>query len=85
MRLTLAVIALCLAPTLVMAQGTTTVRGHIRKDGTYVPPHTRTAPNNTRTDNWSSAPNVNPYTGKQGTVDPYAPKPPKKNCSGFGC
>lgn len=68
------------------AQSTVRVQGHIRKDGTYVPPHTRTAPNTSRTDNWSSSPNVNPYNGKQGTVDPYAPKPPaKKSCAGWGC
>lgn len=59
------------------AQRTVTVRGHVNRDGTYVPPHVRTAPNATRTDNWSSRPNVNPYTGETGTVDPYAPKPYK--------
>jgi len=57
---------------------TTHVKGHVRKDGTYVPPHYRTNPNTTKTDNFSSKPNVNPYTGKQGTVDPYAPPKPKK-------
>lgn len=54
-----------------------TVRGHTTREGVYVPPHVRTAPNETRTDNWSSRPNVNPYNGKVGTVDPYAPKPYK--------
>lgn len=79
-------IALLAVSTTAFAQSTTTVRGHVRKDGTYVPPHARTAPNNTRTDNWSSAPNVNPYNGKQGTLDPYAPKAPaKKSCTGWGC
>lgn len=58
-----------------VAQRTVTVRGHVTKSGTYVPPSVRTAPNSTRLDNWSSKPNVNPYTGKAGTVDPYAPKP----------
>jgi hypothetical protein len=56
----------------------TTVKGSVRKDGTYVSPHHRTTPNKTRTDNYSSKPNVNPYTGKRGTVDPYAPKPAQK-------
>lgn len=28
-----------------------TVKGHFRKDSTYVPPHTRSSPNNTRSDN----------------------------------
>lgn len=50
------------------------VRGHVTKKGVYVPPHQRTAPNDTKRDNYSSKPNVNPHTGKRGTVDPYAPK-----------
>ena len=49
------------------------VDGYIRKDGTYVAPHIRTSPNSSRFDNYSTQPNVNPYTGKSGTVDPYAP------------
>ena len=51
------------------------VKGAIRKNGTYVPPHHRTTPNATRSDNYSSKPNINPYTGKPGQVDPAAPKP----------
>jgi len=54
------------------AQGSHMVRGHVRKDGTYVAPHMRTNPNSTRTDNWSTRGNVNPYTGKEGTKDPYS-------------
>jgi len=46
--------------------GSHAVKGHVKKDGTYVPPHQATNPNNTQRDNWSSKPNVNPYTGKQG-------------------
>jgi hypothetical protein len=53
------------------------VKGTFRKDGSYVPPHHRTKPNQTKLDNYSSKPNVNPYSGKAGTVDPYAPKPAK--------
>ncbi len=49
------------------------VRGYIKRDGTYVMPSHRTSPNATRVDNWSSKPNINPYTGKLGTKDPYAP------------
>lgn len=48
------------------------VRGYTRRDGTYVAPHVRSAPNDSRLDNYSTRGNVNPYTGKQGTVDPYA-------------
>jgi hypothetical protein len=47
------------------------VRPHVRQDGTYVQPHMRTAPNTSPLDNYSSKGNVNPYTGKEGTVDPY--------------
>lgn len=49
------------------AQRTVHVRGYTRRDGTYVPPHYRTAPNSTRNDNWSTRGNVNPYTGEPGT------------------
>lgn len=61
--------------TAALSQGSVHVKGHTRSDGTYVPAHTRTAPNSSRTDNWSSQGNVNPRTGEAGTVDPYAPKP----------
>lgn len=47
-------------------------RGYVNKSGTYVMPHYQTAPNRTKVDNWTSKPNVNPYTGKPGTKDPYA-------------
>ena len=50
---------------------TVPVRGYVRSNGTYVAPSYRTNPNPTRVDNWSSKPNVNPYTGKTGTKDPY--------------
>lgn len=47
--------------------GAVHVKGYTRKDGTYVAPHTRSAPNHTRSDNWSTKGNVNPYTVKVGT------------------
>jgi hypothetical protein len=50
----------------------TLVRGYTKKDGTYVAPHYRSAPNSSRLDNYSTRGNYNPYTGKKGTVDPYA-------------
>jgi hypothetical protein len=43
------------------------VNGYTRKDGTYVQPHYRTAPDGIKTNNWSHSGNVNPYTGKVGT------------------
>jgi len=54
--------------------GQTRVRGYTRKNGTYVQPHYRTTPDSSRSNNWNSQGNINPYTGKQGTVDPYQPR-----------
>jgi hypothetical protein len=45
----------------------TAVRGYTKKNGTYVQPHRRSAPDGSKTNNWSTKGNVNPYTGKQGT------------------
>lgn len=49
------------------AKGSVHVRGYTRKNGTYVAPHYRSAPNSTKSDNWSTKGNVNPYTGSRGT------------------
>jgi hypothetical protein len=55
------------------------VRPYIRQDGTYVAPHQRSMPNHEWRDNWSTKPNVNPYTGSEGnrlsprSQDPFAP------------
>ncbi|HRI28407.1 MAG TPA: hypothetical protein PK239_02010 [Chitinophagales bacterium] len=64
------------------------VSGHVRSNGAYVQPHVRTAPNYTNRDNYSTKPNVNPYTGKVGTKQPdykyYNPAPRRsKNSFGF--
>lgn len=70
-------VALAFGPAIAKG-GPHAVKGHITKDGTYVAPHRATNPNGTKADNYSSKPNVNPYTGKAGTVDPYKPDAPKK-------
>lgn len=44
------------------------VRGHMKKDGTYVAPHRQTNPNRTQRDNWSASGNTNPYTGRKGST-----------------
>lgn len=67
---------LALAATSTSAIADSHVRGYYKKDGTYVAPHVRTSPNQTKVDNYSTKGNYNPYTGKQGTKDPY--KTPKK-------
>ena len=73
--MTVAMIALVAVPA--VAQRSHAVRGYTRRDGTYVAPHRATNPNSTKLDNWSTRGNVNPYTGREGTVDPYAPTQPK--------
>src|SRR2546421_7113315 len=48
------------------------VNGYYRKDGTYVQPHMRSAPDSNPYNNYSTKGNVNPYTGQPGTKDPYS-------------
>ncbi len=48
----------------------THVRGYTKKDGTYVAPHERSAPDGNRNNNWSTRGNINPYTGQEGTKAP---------------
>lgn len=43
------------------------VQGYTRSDGTYVAPYYRSAPDDSVTNNYSFAGNVNPYTGSVGT------------------
>lgn len=45
----------------------THVRSYKKKDGTVVEAHNRSAPNRTKTNNWSAKGNRNPDTGKPGT------------------
>jgi hypothetical protein len=58
-----------LLPIAVQSAGSHGVKGYTKKDGTYVAPHRQTNSNSTQRDNWSSKPNVNPYTGKKGTKE----------------
>lgn len=44
------------------------VNGYTKSNGTVVQGYYRTNPNSTINDNYSTSPNVNPYTGKVGTV-----------------
>ena len=60
------------------------VRGHYRSNGTYVQPHYRSDRDGSFNNNWSTRPNINPYTGREGTRSPTwndrAPSP----SHGFG-
>ena len=72
------IFAVCLAASSANSASSHSKRGHFKKDGTYVAPSQATNPNTTKLDNYSSKGNVNPYTGKEGSVDPYAPKKASK-------
>jgi hypothetical protein len=43
------------------------VHGYFRKDGRYVAPHHQSNPDTNFNNNWSTKPNINPYTGQTGT------------------
>jgi hypothetical protein len=68
-----AILASLLIVVSVMAQSnphSTAVKGYTKKNGTYVEPSHRTAPNHTQRDNYSTKGNTNTYTGKSGTRTP---------------
>jgi hypothetical protein len=52
------------------------VHGYTRSDGTYVAPHFRSDPDGNFYNNWSTYPNINPYTGRMGTrhTPTYSPR-----------
>ena len=51
------------------------VNGHYKKDGAYVNGYTRSSPDSTNVNNYSTQGNSNPYTGSQGTkAQDYSPE-----------
>lgn len=46
------------------------VKGYVNSNGDYVKGYYRTVSNETINDNFSTRPNVNPYTGKVGEIEP---------------
>ena len=79
-RLFLLIVALGIGLSgLSLAKSSTRMKGHTTKNGTYVPSHRRTNPDKSKNNNWSTKGNVNPNTGKKGTVDPYKTTTPKKH------
>ena len=79
-KLILALFASALVVPMMAADAQVMVQGYYRRDGTYVAPHYRSSPNNTTLDNYSTRGNVNPYTGRVGTRDPYY-RPPSSTYS----
>lgn len=78
--LTLVTLGVLLAVT---AAAQTHVNGYTRRDGTYVAPHVRTTPDGNRFNNYSTQGNINPYTGRVGTQNPF-PAPSFGNTSSGG-
>lgn len=48
----------------------TTVSPYLKQSGTYVAPHFRSMPDKSFNNNWTTKPQVNPYTGALGTRTP---------------
>ena len=63
-----AILLLLASVSLCSAQGWNYHRGYSNRYGTYVQPHWQTNPDPYRYNNWSQYPNVNPFTGRQGTI-----------------
>ena len=61
MMILMVLIVVCAAT--VTAYADVHVRGYYRSNGTYVQPHYRSNPDGNFYNNWSTYPNVNPYTG----------------------
>ena len=83
-KLTLAVTMLLASMTLCNAQSYHYVRPYYRHDGTSVSGHYQTNPDGNIYNNWSTYPNTNPFTGRQGTINPYGGLHTMPNSSGWG-
>ncbi len=66
MKKVILVIAIIVSCFTTFAQGHHKVKGYFKSNGTFVQSHHRTNANYKVSDNWSTKPNVNPYTGKTG-------------------
>lgn len=69
--LAIAVLAVSLMLPLTSNARQVKVRGYFKQNGTYVAPHIRTSPDRSIWNNYSTKGNFNPYSGQQGTVNPY--------------
>lgn len=75
-------LALTVASSLAFADSR--VNGYIKKDGTYVAPHYKSAPDSNPYNNYSTQGNSNPYTGQQGTRDAHQVQQQYANPYGSG-
>lgn len=66
--LIIGLLSLIVGLTSVSAASSVKVKGYTKKDGTYVQSYYKTKGNSSKSDNYSSKGNSNPYTGKKGTI-----------------
>jgi len=84
MKALLAALMAVLAFLPILAPADTYVKGYYRSNGTYVQPYYRSSPDRSYNNNWSVSPNVNPYTGKSGTLQPsWNDRPPQRNNNSY--
>lgn len=65
--MTILMVLAVICVTALSAHADVRVRGYYRRNGTYVQPHYRSNPDGNFWNNWSTYPNINPYTGAVGT------------------
>ena len=56
------------------------VNGYYRNNGTYVDSHYRTGRYDSKSNNYSTQGNVNPHTGRVGSVNPYRNSHARRRC-----
>ncbi len=61
-------LVMALIGVIAFSQNVQYVNGYTKANGTYVQGYYRTVANNTVSDNFSTYPNVNPYTGQTGSI-----------------
>ena len=65
--ITILAVLMIICATSLQADAAVRVRGYFRRNGTYVRPYYRSNPDGNFWNNWSTYPNINPYTGAVGT------------------
>jgi hypothetical protein len=75
-KILLAAVCACAVVRGPQVRGDDYVRGYTRANGTYVAPYFRTHPDQNFYNNYSTYPNINPYSGQMGTrlTPPYSPR-----------
>lgn len=82
MKIALAVVLSVVIAAPALAAGSKSVRPYVKKDGTFVQGHMRSAPNSTRYDNYNARNSIygtNPYTGQKGSQRDEFSSPPAYN------